>query len=133
MVLHYVVGSRSAEIRTDLRFETYTGSRPLRELITGTGTTVLNFVRRLPVRCRLRSSSSSSVVGQFQLLHCRAPVHVSSIVRFLLPDQDCGTVSHTRLYVSLICHLTVFTGKLRRLLSFEAPALIVTIAFRRCV
>jgi len=39
----------------------------------------------------------------------RAPVHVSAIVHFLLPDQEFGTVC---LYksASLICHLTVFTG-----------------------
>ena len=55
------------------------------------------------------------------LAQLRASVHVSSIGHCLLPDKEFETVCLHK-SVSLICHLTVFTGSWRSNLLFDALA-----------
>ena len=75
------------------------------------------FVRRLPARCRLGSSSSSSVVGQFQVLNYEHQFTSRQSCIFLLLDQEFGTV-----WLHKSISLSVFARSWKSILLFEAPA-----------
>jgi len=78
--------------------------------------------------CQMIASSLPSpvviIVFSHQLVSSaplRAPVHISVIGHFLLPDQEFGTVCLHK-SITGICHLTVFIGSWRPILLFKAPA-----------